>query len=67
MRLTDDQVRFVRARQAYWTRKLIHAQHNCPHTNATKRPRAVTGYSEPTEYFYDCQCEICGKYWTEDQ
>lgn len=42
-------------------------QKRCRHAEVNMMPRSCEGYGEPTTYWNDCHCTICGKRWTEPQ
>ncbi len=49
--------------------KIESYQLKCKHINTIKTPRANTGNYDPNDdrYWFDCKCNDCNKFWTEDQ
>ncbi len=48
--------------------KIVVLQNKCSHEGAMKTPRADTGCYDPSfdQYWMECKCERCGKFWHED-
>ena len=54
---------------AFWDGALRELQDECEHTFATREPHASTGHYDPScdTWWYDFDCEDCGKRWRESQ
>lgn len=44
--------------------ELSRIQQICEHADVHKIPRSDSGYSEKTMYWYECECKVCGKFWS---
>lgn len=50
-------------------KKIRSFQDKCKHPTVERRHRANTGNYDPTCdcYWDECECQDCGKHWTEDK
>jgi hypothetical protein len=52
-----------------WQQELNHLQESCTHEGAAKVAKSDTGNycKQDDSYWYDFDCPVCGKRWTEPQ
>lgn len=64
-------VQELMVKAAIISKKIQRVQAECTHEGAVKKvPKANTGgYDGPAfdNYWYECRCPVCLKYWYEDQ
>lgn len=59
----------LQAKIAVLNAQILEIQNDCIHVNVTKVPKADTGNwcRSDDEYWYDCKCADCFKFWREKQ
>ena len=66
---TELKVKRLREKMKALAMELFQIQEGCDHANAKKVAKSDTGNfcKADDEYWLDCDCPVCGKFWRERQ
>lgn len=67
--MLNEEVNKCQRKIVKWRQKLTAIQDACTHKGAVKVAGANTGNwcKQDDSYWYDFDCPVCGKHWTEPQ